>query len=121
MKEITREKWLGRSQAAVKAAMPPEEEPQRPRPAGSLEMLYCLATSGRISSVRKRAYRSVVESYSKERLKRGWALASLGGGMAPGLMKTPMVTGISFLWIRLSITVVARKEPFSPTKLPPSW
>ena len=39
----------------------------------------------------------------------------------PGLMKMPMVTGISLRWMRLSSTVGARQSPSSFTYHPPSW
>src|SRR5262245_54048898 len=91
----------GRSQATVNAQMPPLLMPQMARPAASLRRLYDLATSGSISFSRKRAYWSDRVSYSKLRLARGFSFL-LVAGTTPGLMKMPMVTGISFLWIRLS-------------------
>ena len=41
----------------MNAAIPPELEPAMARSFGSFESLYCLPTSGRISSIRKRAFR----------------------------------------------------------------
>ncbi len=109
----------GRSHAAVKAQMPPELMPPIARPAASGRRLYFFATSGKISFSRKRTYWSDSVSYSKLRLLR--ALPPCSPGIFPGLMKMPMVTGISPLWMRLSNTVGVRKAPFSPTYPPPSW
>ena len=50
------------------------------------------------------------EDFARSRL-----FVPAGDGTTPGLMKTPMVTGISPFAIRLSMTMVARKSPFSPT------
>ena len=59
-------------------------------------------------------------SYSALRLKRDWVFGP-APGTTPGLMNTPMVTGMSPLWIRLSNTMVVLKAPFSLTNVLPSW
>ncbi len=74
----------GRSQATVKAQMPPELMPQIARPAASVRSLYCLPTSGRISFSRKRAYWSESVSYSKLRLERGFCFGVGGRERRPG-------------------------------------
>src|SRR5437764_811326 len=84
----------GICQATVNEQMPPDEMPQIARLAESFRKWYFLATSGRISSLRKRAYWSDIESYSKLRFGAG-GLPSCG--ITPGLMKMPIVTGISCL------------------------
>ena len=116
--------WSGRSHATVNAQIPPLLIPQIARPSGSSVILYSLPTSGRISSSRNRAYWSLSVSYSKLRLVgltpqpcRFFPSVSTGffDGSLPGLMKTPIVTGISPLWIRLSKTIGTRQSPFSLT------
>src|SRR3712207_2514659 len=109
--------------------MPPELLPQIARPFGSSVILYCLATSGRISVSRNVAYASETVSYSTDRLLgrngRSRFSPAFGGGFFfgsfPGLMNTPIVTGIAFWWIRLSNTTGARVSPFSLTGPDPSW
>jgi len=76
----------GRSQAAVKAQMPPLLIPQRALPAGSLRTLYFFSISGRISFSRKVAYWSEGVSYSKLRLLRPFSLG-LEDGTVPGFKK----------------------------------
>ena len=46
---------------------------------------------------------------------------STAAGTVPGLMKSPIIGGISPLWIRLSRTTGARIWPFGFTTPPPSW
>src|SRR5688572_25233729 len=94
--DSTFENRSGRSHAAVKAQIPPELMPQMARPAASDRSFTVFPTSGRISFSRNLAYWSERVSYSKLRLDRAFPLGSAGGN-APGLMKTPTVTGISFL------------------------
>ena len=98
--ESTFENSSGRSQATVKAQIPPLLIPATARPAGSWRSLrFCVfSTSGRISSRRNRAYWSESVSYSKLRFDR--PLSNV-----PGCTNTPTVTGISFFAIRLSNTV----------------
>jgi hypothetical protein len=121
--------WSGRSHAAVNAQMPPLLIPQIARCSGSSLSLYCLPTSGRISSSRNRAYWSLSVSYSKLRFvglrfHPSRRFPSAGGGFFcgsfPGLMKIPIVTGISPRWIRLSNTTGVRNSPFSFTYACPS-
>jgi hypothetical protein len=54
MNESTRRKASGRFQAAVKAQLAPEDAPPIARRFGSSVSEYSRATSGRISSSRKR-------------------------------------------------------------------
>src|SRR5229473_371925 len=110
MKQRTRRNESGRLKATVNAAMPPELEPLIARSLGSEDRLYCLPTSGRISSSRKRAYRVPSESYSNARLKRGCCVSDQAL-FTPGLMKTPIVTGISPEAIKLSKTTGTLQEP----------
>ena len=98
--ESTLRNTSGRSQATVKAQMPPllmpaDRAARRRRGAGCT----VFSTSGRISSSRNRAYWSESVSYSKLRFGAGLSAKT------PGLMKMPIVTGISPLAIRLSKTV----------------
>ena len=77
----TLRKWSGRSHATVNAQMPPELMPQIARRLG-IAASGCTSspTSGRISSIRKRAYWSPSESYSKLRLL---GLQAFGGQLGP--------------------------------------
>ena len=59
-------------------------------------------------------------SYSALRLKRDCVFGAAPGS-TPGLMNTPMVTGMSPLWIRLSNTIVVLNAPLSLTNVLPSW
>ena len=52
----------------VNAQIAPEEDPPIPRQLGSALIAWVFATSGSISSIKKRAYRSPRPSYSNERL-----------------------------------------------------
>ena len=70
--------WSGRSQATVKAQMPPLLTPAMARPAGSWRSVTVFSTSGRISSSRKRAY--VSESVSYSTLRFGRAVSEHGQG-----------------------------------------
>ena len=93
--------------------MPPELMPQMPRPAASSRSLYCLADLGQdllLQEARRTGRDSV--SYSKLRLlTRLLPFAVALPGTTPGLMKMPIVTGISFLWMRLSKTMGTRVRP----------
>ena len=53
--ESTLRNWSGRSQATVKAQIPPEDMPAMARLSGSERSLTVLPTSGSTSSIRKRA------------------------------------------------------------------
>ena len=94
--------------------MPPELAPQSPRSFGSLLMIELLADLGKNLLHQKPgvvAAHSVVlmaPVVARQRIR-------LAAGTTPGGIMTAMVTGISFLNIRLSKTVLT----FSPP--PPSW
>src|SRR5436190_21310424 len=98
MVESTFRNWSGRSQATVNAQIPPELEPQIARISGSAVIAseYLFVTKGMTSLIKNLAYASPRESYSKLRL--------LWFPRIPGFRKIAIVTGISFVAIRLSNT-----------------
>src|ERR1043166_333873 len=104
--ESTLRNWSGRSQATVKAQIPPELEPQVARRSGSAVMAseYLFVTKGMASFSKNLAYASPNESYSKPRL--------LTSARVPGFKKMATVTGISRQAIRLSNTTGTRQLPF---------
>ena len=105
----TRLKAFGRLHAAVNAAMPPLLPPDMQRSLPLVERLsrYSWAMNGSSSSIRNRTLRSLTPSYSKSRLRRP-RVPDIGAGRSPGRTKTPIVTGISFVAIIVSMSVFSR-------------
>ena len=95
----------GRSQADGEAQMPPELIPPIARPAASVSEVVFLGDLGQDLLLQEPGV------LVGERVVLEAPVRPPRPAASPGLMKMPIVTGISFLWIRLSKTIGTRNWP----------